>query len=228
WAASPTVVLVGEKKRSLPAGQHDWPDGILKMERLLKSSPQFASATIKTYPVGFPQDMSEIDDASVVVLYFGTHRTATGSANPVQDPNVRKGLDALMKRGVGLVALHQAFTVPEKTADEPFTKWLGGVRVAVTDHTIETVPISITTSSHQIANGMKSFTLIDEFYPTIEFDRAAKVTPILSARLHVQFRKARPVFEEPSADRVIAWTHERADGGRSFAFSGGHYVTFFD
>ncbi len=227
WSAAPTVVLIGEKKLSLPDGQHDWPDGVLKIERLLNASPAFSGAKIKTFPVGFPKDMSEIDDASVVVLYFGPQKSANGSANPAQDPGVRSRLDALMKRGVGLVALHQAFTVPEKS-DEPFTKWLGGVRIAVTDHTIETVPVSITASSHQVVNGLESFTLLDEFYPTIQFDRAAKVTPVLSARLHVQHRKARAIFEEPAADKVIAWTHERADGGRAFAFSGGHYVTLFD
>jgi quercetin dioxygenase-like cupin family protein/type 1 glutamine amidotransferase len=230
-SAPPTIVLVGARKaEGLPDAQHDWPDGVLKIERLLKASPEFAKlkANVKVFPVGFPKDLAEIGDASVIVLYFGTQRGATGSSNPLQDPAAKQAVGALMARGAGLVALHQAFTVPDRSSAAPFKEWLGAERIAVTDYTVETAPVAISTKGHPIVNGVTAFEALDEFYPTIEFDAAAKTTPILSARIHVQHRRSGPAFEEPAKDRVIAWAYQRTNGGRSFAFSGGHYLASFD
>lgn len=228
-AAPPTIVLIGGMKQGLPDAEHDFPDGALKIERLIKASPEFAKVDpiVKVFPAGFPKDLSQIEDANVVVLYTGTHRTDAGSANPLQAPAVKQAMGKLMDRGVGLVALHQAFTVSTKD-DVPFLDWLGGVRIAVTDYTVETAPVTIATQAHPIANGLKSFDYLDEFYPTIDFGSDPKVVPILSARIHVQHRKAGPAFVEPPANRVVAWAHERAGGGRSFAFSGGHNLAAFD
>jgi len=36
------------------------------------------------------------------------------------------------------------------------------------------------------------------------------------------------VFQEPSTSRVIAWAAERANGGRSVAFTGTHYLAVLD
>jgi quercetin dioxygenase-like cupin family protein/type 1 glutamine amidotransferase len=229
-AEAPTIVLVGGMKTAFPDGEHDYADGVLKIERLINASPEFASVKpkVKVFPVGFPDDLSEINDASVVVLYFGTHRTASGSINPVQVPSVEKALKELAERGVGLVALHQSFTVPRQNKEAPFLNWLGGVRIAVTDYTVETAPIEVATQGHPIVNGVSPFVYIDEFYPTIEFDETSDITPILHANIHVQHRSTGPVFEEPAKERVVAWTQERPNGGRAFAFSGGHYLATFD
>lgn len=230
-AAPPTIVVIGDVKAGLPDAEHDWPDGALKLERLIKASPEFTKlkANVKVFPVGFPKDLTEINDASVVVLYFGTRRAAGGSVNPAQEPAVRKALDGLMSRGVGLVALHQSFTVPEQNRDAPFMDWLGGVRIAVTDYTVETAPVAIASANHPISSGVTAFETLDEFYPTIEFVAGkSKVTPILNARVHVQHRKTQAVWEEPPTSRVVAWAYERPNGGRAFAYSGGHYLAAFD
>ncbi len=229
-ATAPTIVLIGGAKQGYPRGEHDYPDGVLKIERLIKASPEFAKVkpVIKTYPAGFPKNLSEIDDASVVLLYFGMDYKPTGHISPVQDPAVKAGLNRLMARGVGLIALHQAFTVPDAKADVPYTNWLGGIRIGMADRTTEIAPISITTQSHPIASGLTSFEYLDEFYPTINMTSSPGVTPILSARVHVQHRDNKPVFEDPASNRVVAWAYERSDGGRAFAFSGAHELSFLD
>ncbi|HKU14100.1 MAG TPA: cupin domain-containing protein [Steroidobacteraceae bacterium] len=228
---APTIVLVGAKKApNLPDAEHDWADGALKIERLIKASPAFASvkANVKVFPVGFPKDAAELGDASVVVLYFGTQRGASGSANPLQDPAAKQALGALMAKGVGLVALHQSFTVADQNSGVPFKEWLGAERIAVTDYTFEDAPIAIPAKGHPIVSGVQAFDALDEYYPTVEFAAGAKTTPILTARLHVQHKRSGAVFEEPPKDRVVAWAYERANGGRSFGFSGGHYLASFD
>lgn len=219
----PTIVLVGARS-SIPQGQHDWPDGLVMIQRLIAGSPEFkaAGATVKFFPAGFPADLSQIDDADTIVTYFGPEN----GVNPVEKPAVRQKLDQLMARGVGLVALHQAFTVKEKNA-APFSNWLGGVRVSPIDLTMETAPVKVA-SDHPVSRGITDFAYLDEFYPTIDFGNNAGNTPILTARVHTQYRGKDAVFTEPPVQKVVAWTHERAGGGRSFAYSGVHFLEAFD
>lgn len=230
-AAQPTIVLIGGMKPGQPVGEHDYPDGVLKIERLIKASPDFAklNPVVKAFPIGFPKNLAELDDASVILFYFGTDRGPNGSTNPLEDPSIKQHLTTLMDRGVGLVALHQSFTLPSKTsaAAKPFQDWLGASRVAVTDYSMEAAPLTVTAKTHPVANGVSDFNYLDEFYSAIDF--APKVNPILSARTHVQYTTGgKPVFQDPAKDRVIAWTHERANGGRAFGFGGGHYLASFD
>lgn len=227
-AAQPVIALVGGASSGMVDGQHDYADGVLKLERLIKASPDFAKATTKVFPVGFPEDLGELDDASVVVLYFGSVRTASGSVNPAEVPAVRDALNKLVEKGTGIVAIHQSFTVAPGSKDSPLEDWLGGVRIAVTDYTVETAPIAISNASHPIANGVDDFNYLDEFYPTIELSDSASVTPILKGRVHVQGKRSGPVFEEPPTNRTVAWAYEQENGSRSFAFSGGHYLASFD
>jgi hypothetical protein len=75
-AAAPsglTIVLIGGDKQGYPQAEHDYPAGIVAIERLIKGSPQFQALNpvVKSFPTGFPSDLSQIADADVVVLYFG-------------------------------------------------------------------------------------------------------------------------------------------------------------
>jgi len=229
-AAEPMIVIVGGMKQGMPVGEHDYPDGALKLERIIKASPDFAKvgAVVKTYPTGFPKNLSELDKASVVVLYTGTHRQpAGGSLNPVQDPQVQAALGKLMAKGVGIVAMHQSFTVPADGKPSPFAEWLGAYRPAVSDYSYETAPVKVAAPGHPIASGVKPFEYLDEYYSAVDFGNA-RVTPVLTARAHVQLNRSGPVFQEPPKDIPIAWAYERPGGGRSFGFTGGHYLGFLD
>jgi quercetin dioxygenase-like cupin family protein len=223
-ADKPVIVLIGAKTQGYPAGEHDFPDGILKIQRLIKAAPAFsaANAVVKAYPVGFPAKLSEIDDASVVVLYLGV----VNGRNPLEEPAVKAEMTKLMARGVGLVALHQSFTVPRKT-DLPLADWLGGVRVG-SDRTTEMAPVTIAASTHPIARGLTAFVTHDEFYPTISFGHTTKVTPVVDARIHTQYKDGKAVFAEPAQSKTIAWANERPDGGRAFGYAGLHYLLELD
>jgi quercetin dioxygenase-like cupin family protein/type 1 glutamine amidotransferase len=228
-AARPVIVLIGGPDQGYPKGEHDYGEGVLKIERLIKYSPQFSTVdpVVKVFPFGFPKDLSEIADADVVVLYFGLDYGA-GNLHPLDEPANFQAMERLMARGAGLVALHQSFTVSGKESRIPFATWLGAVRFGLADRTTEAARIEITGEPHPVARGLRAFDYHDEFYPTLTFSGEATVVPILTAKLHVQYRDGAPVFEEPPASRVIAWATERADGGRSFGFTGGHYLAAFD
>src|SRR5277367_6643503 len=227
--AGPTIVLIGGDKQGYPRTEHDYPDGILAIERLIKGSPQLKALNpvVKSFPTGFPSDLSQIADADVVLLYFGMDY---GKMSHVLDNEPRRAaMQQLMAKGAGLIALHQASTVPTRTSAVPMADWLGGVRFGMADRTTEIAQMQISgAGKNPIANGLKPFELLDELYPTLTFSKTDKVTPILSAKVHIQTRDNKPVFEEPSADHVIAWAAERPNGGRSFAFTSGHYLLTFD
>jgi mannose-6-phosphate isomerase-like protein (cupin superfamily)/type 1 glutamine amidotransferase len=225
----PTIVLIGGDKQGYPRTEHDYPDGILAIERLIKGSTQLQALnpTVKSFPAGFPSDLSQIADADVVLLYFGMdYRTMSD----VLDSKPRRdSIERLMEKGAGLIALHQASTVPDRTSVIPMADWLGGVRFGMADRTTEIAQIRISgAGKNPIANGLKPFEYLDEFYPTITFSTTDKVTPILTAKTHIQTRNNQPVFEEPPSDHVIAWAAERPNGGRSFGFTSGHYLLTFD
>lgn len=220
----PTIVLIGERMVGYPEGEHGWAHGVIKINRLIQGSSEFAALNpvIKVYPAGFPTDLSALDDASVVVLYMGLQ----DGSNPLESAALKQKMDTLMARGVGLVAFHQAFTVRDPAA-APFVEWLGGVRIGMTDRTMERVPVSVATPGHPIANGLSDFAYLDEFYPTIDFGSGTGHTPVLTARLHTQYRGS-AVFDEPAQQKVVGWAHERAGGGRSFGYTGLHFVEALD
>src|SRR3984957_2470796 len=225
----PTIVLIGGDKQGYPRTEHDYPDGILAIERLIKGSPQLQAVhpVVKSFPTGFPSDLSQIADADVVLLYFGLNYGTMGGV--LDNEPSRAALQQLMAKGAGLIALHQASTVPSQTSLIPMADWLGGVRFGMADRGTEIAQIQIAgAGKNPIANGLKPFELLDEYYPTLTFSKTDKVTPILSAKVHIQTQNNKAVFEEPPAEHVIAWAAERPNGGRSFAFTSGHYLLTWD
>ncbi|MGH7944495.1 MAG: ThuA domain-containing protein [Opitutaceae bacterium] len=209
------IVLIGGKK-SHGEGEHDFPNGIPLIAAMLKASPAFASADVLAYTGGFPADPAVLDGASTLVLYFdGVQEKPEPLLDPARIPHVQKLVDA----GAGLVALHQASTLPKGNTTVPLVEWLGAKRDGMFDRTTETVTLKPVTPAHPISAGVGEFTYKDEFYPTLVFHSdAARITPILRARVGATAKK----------EHVLAWAFERANSGRSFGFTGAHYLAAFD
>ena len=225
----PVIVLIGGPGQGYPEGEHDYVPGILKIQRLIQYSPQFAGIhpVVKAFPMGFPADLTQISDADVIVLYYGLDYNSPGMPNPLASPAVRDAVSKLMAKGVGLVALHQSFSLSNDAPKAPYEDWLGAARYGLADRTTESA-VMVVNKEHPIGRGLSDFERVDEYYPTLTFSRTTKVTPVLTAKVHVQTRGHTPVFEEPSEARVIAWAAERPDGGRAFGYSGAHYLASLD
>lgn len=217
------VVLVGGPASEGP-GRHAYPDGIRALEALLEASPDARGRIeVHAYPDGWPADARAFDGAAAVVLYFdGLDR------HPLRDPQRRASFEALMRRGVGVVALHQASTVPPDD-DLGLPRWLGGVRVGTFDRTTEWTTLQPNTA-HEAARGMMPFEYRDEFYPTLRFagGAAGTRTPVLRATLHPQFRDGRALVEDVAETVDVAWAFERSGGGRSLGYTGAHYLAALD
>lgn len=220
-AAPKTIVLIGGAKSHSPA-QHDHPNGIGVLKTILESSPDIAALGLRVdaYPDGWPADEAAFANAATVVWYFDGLQK-----HPLVDADRRARFQRLIDQGVGLVTLHQASTLlPDDTAI-PLPDWLGGARYGMFDRTTETVGFQ--PADHPISRGVGSFTLHDEFYPTIRFASDQRVVPILRGTFHVEIEKGKPIPTRIE-HKTAAWAFERPNGGRGFAFTGLHYLVSLD
>ncbi|HVC92257.1 MAG TPA: ThuA domain-containing protein, partial [Pirellulales bacterium] len=75
---------------------------------------------------------------------------------------------------------------------------------------------------HPITQGVKPFTINDEWYYNMRF-REGAVTPILRATPPDDTRGTEAAKQFKGREEILAWTTERPDGGRGFGFTGGHF-----
>jgi quercetin dioxygenase-like cupin family protein/type 1 glutamine amidotransferase len=146
---------------------------------------------------------------------------------PLLAPARVNALQKLMDAGAGLIALHQASTLPAGDQTVPLVDWLGAKRDGMFDRTTETATLRPLSPAHPISAGVTEVAYRDEFYPTLVFAKGpGRLTPILTANLAPTSGDAIPAGSaSPSrADYVVAWAFERPAGGRAFGFTGLHYL----
>lgn len=157
----------------------------------------------------WPQDSATLKGVSTVVLYM------TPAAEFLLDGPHRTEFELLMKRGVGLVTLHWASSVQQKNLERLGPTWmsyLGGTWVSnVGLHTGKS-PLRQLAPDHPISRGWEEYEIHDEYYlnPTIG-------------------EQATPILRVMAADKpvVVGWAYERANGGRAFGTTLGHYYRNF-
>jgi type 1 glutamine amidotransferase len=162
---------------------------------------------------GWPPDSKSLDDADTIVLLSdGLDKPYPIEQHPFLKDNHLAVIERQIQRGCGLVIVHWPLWVPAKVGNEKFMPWLGGF----CDY--ETPPGSGMSdkvdwskqAAHPVCRGLKPFTFQDEYYGNVRF-RAEdpRFTPILP-------------FPGKAKEQLWAWAWNRSDGGRSFAFIGGH------
>lgn len=216
------IVLIGGAKSEAP-GRHDYPAGIRALQALLAASPDARDANVEVvaFADGWPADAAALEGAHALVWYFdGLDK------HPLKDPAVRAQVEALMRRGTGLVALHQASTVPSAADDHGLLGWLGAVREGTFDRTTQWARLEPVVASHPVTRGVQAFEHRDEFYPTLRF--APGTMPLLAADLDVQYRAGARLVEATPERATVAWTYRRENGGRSFGFTGAHFLAALD
>lgn len=211
------IVLIGGASSEGP-GRHEYAAGVRRLQALIEATPQGQDASIVVFEKGWPEDPAALADASTLVLYFdGLDK------HPLRNAEHRRQFEALMQRGVGLVALHQASTVPPDDPQIGLQRWLGAERVGMFDRTTETATLVPADAMHPVNHGIDGFTYRDEFYPTLRFAQSG-VVPLLRGILHVQYRQGASVVEDKPEATTVAWAYQRPEGGRSFGYSGAHYL----
>jgi type 1 glutamine amidotransferase len=225
WAADKKVIFIAGRPSHGP-GQHEHRAGCLLLQKSLSNVPGIASVV---HSNGWPQTADAFDDAAAIIIY-----SDGGGGHPAIKDDRLKTLGSLMKNGVGLGCIHYAVEVPKDKGGPELLNWIGGYFEtfwSVNPHwdaDVTNLP------EHPVTRGVKPFKINDEWYYHMRFPEGMKnVTPILTAippdrtrgkegdlsahgsNPHVQARKGMPEH--------VMWVTERADGGRGFGITGGHF-----
>jgi type 1 glutamine amidotransferase len=221
---------------SHPPGMHEFRAGTMLLEKCLSSVPNLV---VERGEMGWVANDAAFDDADAVVIYADG-----GAKHPAVQGNHLETLRALVKRGVGFGCMHYGVEVVADQAGAEFKDWIGGhYENAYSCNPIWEADYN-KFPSHPITNGVKPFKIEDEWYIHMRFrpafghgteaakDGGMSFTPILVAvpsdatrdgpyvapkgpYPHIQAEKGKP--------ETMMWAVQRADGGRGFGFTGGHF-----
>lgn len=206
-------------------GAHDHLAGCMLLAKSLNESGLPIEARV--YHYGWPKDPKAFDGVNCIVMY------GDGGPGHMVSAHLDE-LDALAKKGVGIVCIHYAVEIPKGPAGDKFLDWIGGY--FETDWSVNPHWTAKYTKlpEHPITRGVKPFEINDEWYYHMRFREGMKgVTPILTA-LPPKESLSRP--DDPHAGNPavraaiargevqhMAWATEREGGGRGFGFTGAHF-----
>jgi type 1 glutamine amidotransferase len=205
-------------------GDHEFNAGVQLLKKCLDTTPGVLTTW---YRGGWPTDPTAFDNANAVMFYADG-----GGGHPAIQGERLQQLQELISHGVGIACLHYAVEVPKERGGPEFTEWLGGyfeTHWSVNPHwtaKFEKLP------EHPVTRGVKPFEINDEWYYHMRFrEEMQGVTPLLTA-IPPESTLSRPdgphsgnpaVRAKKGQPQHVAWVVERADGGRGFGFTGGHF-----
>lgn len=191
-------------------GQHEYFAGCAMMMDWLKQTPGVWPVLVAE---GWPKNEAILDGAKAIVVY------ADGGVKlPFLEPARWAHMKKLMDAGTGFVMLHQAVDTPEDRAEE-MKSWLGAAFTKDIgcrghwDMEFSDFP------PHPITRGVAAFAApLDGWLYNLHFAQGA--TPLLSGAVPDKSRSSADAKDHNGRPEVIAWAYERANGGRSFAYTG--------
>lgn len=206
-------------------GDHEFNAGVHLFEKCLKGFP---GLELITFYSGYPKDDSALDTADAIVCYADG-----GAGHPLVREKRLERIGKLMAKGVGLMCMHYGVEVPKDLGGPEFKEWIGGYYENAYSCNPMWSPEFKEFPKHPICNGVKPFTIRDEWYFNMRFrgDDAKSVTPILSAVPSDAVRDGPYVYpkgpykhiqEAKGRSEAMMWAIERKDGGRGVGFTGGH------
>jgi type 1 glutamine amidotransferase len=198
-------------------GQHDYPQFLADWSKLLMNRNAIVDGGLH-----FPSQ-KELLNADVVVIYKGD-----AGYMSMED---RANLDAYMRRGGGLVSIHDSLCGPNPAE---FADIVGGAKKhGETNFTLEAnVPYTIADTAHPIMQGMTDFSIKDEAFYLMTWSKAPEVHVLATAVMD-----STPTAKQAGhAGEVVPqiWTYEKqltpAPTGqpyRAFVWMQGHFYANF-
>jgi type 1 glutamine amidotransferase len=211
------VMLAGEKSHG--PGEHEYFKDLALLRECLAGVP---GITCELYADGWPENLATLDTADVIVI----HSDGKAKKHPLLQGDRLAVMERQMRRGCGLVVLHYALFVDQSQGSNLWLQWVGGYFDYQTGDRQEPrwqrnyysklikakAALKPATPRHPVSQGVEAFDLFDEYYYKLRLADSASLTPILLAEI-----------EGESDPQIVSWVIQRPDGGRGFAYSGGHY-----
>src|SRR5688572_3692302 len=214
------LVLSAAVVAAHPAGTHEYEKTVRAFKFCLDNASNVKGVRVEAHLKGWPDKPKTLDDADTIVL------VSSGSDRKLTDHPLLVGdrlavIEKQMKRGCGLCLIHWSTFVPKDKAGDQVLDWVGGYFDYQSGPAkngwyskIQTVTVKATPGRHPITAGMAPFEAKDEFYYNLRFrEKDPRLVPVLTVPM------------KGEGEQTVAWAVERADGGRGFGFTGGH---FFD
>jgi hypothetical protein len=230
-AAGPRLVWAADKKKRIVFiagrkshgyGSHAHNAGCLLLAKRLAELPNVETEVFLNGEWPKPEDLENADE---IVIF------CDGGGGHVIMPHLDE-VEKLMKKGVGLSCMHYGVEIPKGRPGDCLKEWTGGYFETFWSVNPHWVAEFKEFPKHPAANGLKPFTINDEWYYHMRFkDNMEGVTPILSAipPKETLNRPDGPHSGNPDVRKTagqpqhLLWLVERPDGGRGMGFTGGHY-----
>jgi type 1 glutamine amidotransferase len=210
--SSPMHIYIRAGLKTHGPGQHDYPQFLADWSKVLTERGAQVDGSLH-----FPTP-AELTTTDVIVMYKGDAGDMTSDEKAT--------LEAFLKRGGGLVSLHDTLCGPDPGY---FSKILGGAKKhGEVNYTLEAeVPYTVTDASHPIMQGVGNFTIQDEAFFLITWAQSPRIHVLATATM-----AATPSAGTHKGEVVPQiWTYENTlPGGepyRAFVWMQGHnYANF--
>jgi len=204
-AESPKKVLLLGQKRDHPPKSHEYMAGLHVLEKALQGIPGLETHVYNA-DEPWPEGPELLRDADAIVLSLGE-----ASRWEQIDAKRYEALKALAARGGAIVGIHWAIGGKDAKYIPGHLALMGGCHGGPDRKYVMTeTDVKVADRNHPILRGVGDMRLNDEFYYRLKFAKEGTVTPLLQAVIDGQ-------------PETVAWSFERPDGGRSFAFGCMHY-----
>jgi type 1 glutamine amidotransferase/glucose/arabinose dehydrogenase len=213
------IVLLAGPLDSHPKDSHEYERNIVLLKHALDSA--LKDVRVEIHFNGWPDDPATLDDADTIFI------TSGGCDRKLEDHPLYVGdrfkiIEKQMKRGCGIIFHHWSTFHPAKYHDA-ITEWVGGYFDYENGPAANKWYSKIETRDwdavihepeHPIARGVKPFKVKEEFYYNLRYrDNDPRLKLILCKD-----------GGDPRAS-AVGWAVERADGGRGWGFTGGHFYS---
>jgi type 1 glutamine amidotransferase len=203
------VYIYGGMKTHGP-GQHDYPQFLADWSKILQDRGAYVTGGLQ-----FPA-ARDLASADVLVIYKGDAGYLSAED--------RASLDNFLRRGGGIISLHDALCGPEP---DVFAGVVGGAKKhGEVNYTLEAdVPYTIVDTASPIMQGMTNFTIKDEAFFNMTWSKAPEIKVLATATM-----AATPSAKGHEGEVVPQiWTYEKslapAPSGlpyRAFVWMQGH------
>ncbi len=215
FATPPVRVFLYGGLKTHGEGQHDYPQFVADWSKLLMNRNSIVDGALH-----FP-GAKELSNTDVLVIYKGDAGYLS-----LED---RANLDSFLRRGGGLISLHDALCGPEP---EVFASLVGGAKKhGEVNYTLEAdVPYTIADTAHPIMQGMSNFQIKDEAFFNMTWSKTPEIHVLATATM-----AATPSAKGHEGEVVPQiWTYEKslvpAPTGqpyRAFVWMQGHNYSNF-
>ena len=206
------VVLIAGSNYFKP-GEHDYVAGCALLADLLRQSPGIHPV----FALDWPAKAETFKDAKAVVFFADGGDKHGMFVKPQRAEQMQSLIDA----GCGVVLLHQGIDV-SRTQGDRLRAWTGAAWEKGFSQRAHWIARFDRFGDHPIFRGVEPFQIDDGWLFKLRFTKELKgMTPLL--------RTVSPKAKgkSPEDESIVSWAAQRAGGGRSVVFTGGHLHASF-